>query len=404
MCQTGNDKPLAIGLELPQGRWVLEADGTLHFFGGKVLAGGAFSGLRGKVRRIVIDDFVLLGDHLFENFNRCEEVVLSQAHVLLGSQTFAHCHQLRRVIHAEGLHGCEDAFLDTPYGAVQKGEIWVPPEQRHSWIGGSPEGRRFLDSLRDEIETMRTLPDPKHRYKWSDFAYDDRDWFSECLRVLRDGGLKGEPTLMYLFARCIQGMFEIDGSANLPGGVYELLCPGMEQGAYDKVVEEGDDIVRELYLKAADAGSPHAALWVAYGLDGGRRPFSRDPGLSEAYARRAQGKLDTLELEELAFLKQAFLDLVEEACDADIQEDIIGDEHGFRPGEYEHLVPNPGWRTLHLRYIELAYFMLRMGLPYVPQRRGFDYQWPSDYEDKAAEVISTAEAWETWCVETGYIG
>ena len=39
----------------------------------------------------------------------------------------------------------------------------------------------------------------------------------------------------------------------------------------------------------------------------------------------------------------------------------------FLSGEYERLLPSPDWRTLYLRYIDLAYFILFLGLPYSPK-------------------------------------
>ena len=89
-----NNKPLAIGLELKYGQWILEQDGTLHFSGGSVLDGGAFHRYCKKVKRIVIDDFFFIADHMFENFANCEEVVLNRIAVSVGHAAFAHCHKL----------------------------------------------------------------------------------------------------------------------------------------------------------------------------------------------------------------------------------------------------------------------------------------------------------------------
>ena len=106
----------------------------------------------------------------------------------------------------------------------------------------------------------------------------------------------------------------------------------------------------------------------------------------------------------MTFLRNEFLDLVEEAYDADRNEDFIGDEHGFREGEYEHLLPDPDWRSLYLRYIDLAYFILYLGLPYFPHTQGYDYKWPIDYDDVAGRLSATVADWEVWCREKGCIG
>ena len=394
-------KPLAVGLEMPQGRWILEADGTLHFFGGTFLPGGGFSSYRMKVRRIVIDDFLVVGDGLFQYFNRCEEVILNRSAVSVGSCAFAHCHKLERVIHSEGWETAEDAFLDTPYQAEVEGRPFLPIEDRQRLIAAGPVGRRFIDSLHDELECMRTLPATPGP---SRYTYDDRSWFSDSVKLLQEGFVRGEGAMMYLYARCVQQMIGILGGWDLEDYMYDLLCPGMDYvDATDWVMDHSDEIIQDLFKRAADGGSVHAVLWVAYCLDKGIPPFPSDHQASQRIAQPVRGRLETLSLDELSFLRDEFLDLVEEAYDADREEDEIGDQHGFRTGEYEYLLPNPDWRTLHLRYIDLAYFILFLGLPYFPISRGYDYQWPNDYDKIAGQLASRVADWEEWCAEKEYI-
>lgn len=393
-------KPLAMGLEMPQGRWILEADGTLHFFGGDFLLGGGFSTYRMKVRRIVIDDFLMVGDGLFEHFNRCEEVVLNRAAVSVGSRAFAHCHKLERVIHSDEWEAAEDAFVDTPYQAGVEGRPFVPSEERQRLIAAGPVGQKFIDSLHDELECMRSLPATPGP---SRYTHDNRSWFSDSIKLLHEGFICGEETMMYLFARCVQQMINILGSWDLENYMYDLLCPDMDYAnGVDWVMDHSNEIIVDLFKRAADGGSVHAALWIAYCLDKGLHPFPRDLQASEEIAQPLRDKLETLSLDELSFLKDEFLDLVEEAYDADREEDEIGDQHGFRKGEYEHLLPNPDWRTLHLRYIDLAYFILFLGLPYFPESRGYDYQWPNDYDEVASQWAARVADWEEWCEEYVY--
>ena len=358
-------KPLAVGLEMQQGKWILEADGTLHFFGGSFLLGGGFSAYRKHVRRIVVDDFLMIGDHQFEDFDRCEEVVLNRALVSVGSQAFAHCHKLIRVVHSEDWDAAEDAFLDTPYQAEREGKPFLSPQDRQQSIASGPIGQRFLQSLHDEIERMRTLPEKRvSSYEWD----LDEDWFSDSIKLLRKGFDDGEATMMYLYARYIHGVMRILGSDSFEDYIYTDLCPGLEQSdAYDRVLEHEEAIVIDLYQQAAGGGSAHAALWIAFCSDAGLWPFGCDSKTSAKYGAMAKGKLGTLDFDELYFLKQEFLDLVEEAFDADREEDDIFDEYRFREGGYEELLPNPSWRALHLRYIELALFTLILGLPYIPR-------------------------------------
>ena len=153
---TENRKPLAIGLEMPAGQWILGADGTLHFSGGDMLVGGAFGNRRKLVKRILIEDFRFVAAHVFESFPECEEVVFKRSFVQISSMAFAHCPKLTSV-HYKDAEIAEDAFRDTPYEAAQKGLPYVPEGVQERYIGGGTYGKKFLELLHQVTEDMKSL-------------------------------------------------------------------------------------------------------------------------------------------------------------------------------------------------------------------------------------------------------
>ena len=70
----------------------------------------------------------------------------------------------------------------------------------------------------------------------------------------------------------------------------------------------------------------------------------------------------------------------------------------YEKEKYEEYLPNPGWRTLHMRCIELGSMMVRMGLPYVLEKQGYDYEWNStSFQEIADRVKQEKTRLLDWC-------
>ena len=374
----GNQKPLAVGIEMPAGQWILEADGTLHFSGGDFLVSGAFGSRRSLVKRIVIDDFWFVGERLFESFPECEEVVFNRQYVQISSLAFAHCPKLKTVHYTDAKIE-EDSFRDTPYQAALDGVPYVPEGEREQYIGRREYGRKFLELIHKATEEMKTEKGPHNKYdRW---AGDSRVWFEDSIFAMLDGRRAGEPAMMFLFAELFNNSTEFR----------IVYCTD----------EEINTDPSHWYLEAAKAGSPHAILWCAWCMEKGINGFPKDPLSSAAMLDHLPEVPRTLGLSELAFLKDEVMSMVEQAYDADLEEDEIGDSYNFEAGTYEHLLPDPDWRILHLRYVEICDFMVDMGLPYILEQHGYNYEWDMHFQDTADRIKSEKTSLAEWCREKG---
>ena len=129
--------------------------------------------------------------------------------------------------------------------------------------------------------------------------------------------------------------------------------------------EELDTDAKHWYLEAAKAGSPHAMLRCSWCMEEGINGFAKEPMFSAAILNSLPEIPKTLGLSELSFLKEELLSMVEQAYDADREEDELGDMYHYEKEKYEEYLPNPGWRTLHMRCIELGW-----GFPMFWKNRG----------------------------------
>ena len=391
------ERPIGLGLEMREGAWVMQPDGTLYFFGGTWLYGGMFDTHMNKVKRIVIDDFNYIIGPQFEGFPQLEEVVFSNPAVHVDHRAFAGCHKLRTVrFRDEPPYSADwtedDAFADTPYAAHLNGEDFVSEPEGSAVLAKSEWGRAFLEALHQAIEHMEFDPDNGYGY---DVEHECDMPLVPCKQALCQGYLAGDADMMYLAAECDNwGPRFIN---TFDGGLMDF---GQEETP-----------VGQMYLAAADAGSVRAMLFVAWLMDPDVYGTTNRPTICEdmlecdaqksAYyltrARAASEPLQTLEITDLAFLKNEVERLREAAYDADRLEDEM--LYGVHPDPDR--VPNPSWRTLHERCDDLANLTCNLGSTCCG--RGVSYYNESTYDDGYALVSGEKASWAAWCREKGML-
>ena len=223
-------------------------------------------------------------------------------------------------------------------------------------------GRRFIQSLHEEIENMYTMESPRGDC----WAKDDYHWFAPCYKIIEDGAKAGDSAMMYLSA--------------------ELM------------VWQGDGM--DLYIQSAEKDFPLSVLWCAFCYANGYFEFPKDEKKAEDMLKRLTALPASLSFPELSFLQEAVKEIEDAAYNADYEEDTVGDRYGFQ-GDYEDKLPNPTWRTLHLRKIALMEFMVSICLPFELEERGYNYRWPSSFTDKAHFLRANKREWERWCADHG---
>ncbi len=388
----------AVGLEMEDGYWILLKDGTLYFRGGVYLGRGGYTNYKYQVKRIIIEDFKTIGIVAFEGFSECGEVVITNPNVTIQFAAFRHCHKLEKVSFAGEWFEFDEAFRDTPYEAKLQGVEFVPEYLRNSVLAKGEWGKKLLENLHKEIDLMYTPEGPKDEifiYNPDSTIFDDDDYygelhsffgFADSIGSIIRGGIAGEPEMLYLLAE----MF------------YYNLYSFINGAAAAALAFFSDDFQNvtfcDLYLRAAEAGSALAGLWCAYSLDTGLNGFSQDPQKAEEILKKIAKIPDTLSLTELGFLAEEVDKLTEKAYYVDAEEDIIGNQYDFKPGTYEHLLPNPDWRKLHDRANKTQIIMIAIGLPYVIDKSFYLKDYGDSIRNKIAEEKS---AWLKWCRDKG---
>lgn len=383
-----NIKPIAVGLEMPEGQWVLEADGTLHLYGGKKLTGGSFSFHRRKVKRILIEDFEYLAPQIFSDFTNCTEVILRSPSIHVDHRAFAGCTNLAAITFPEGgsLRTESDSFEDTAYQRALNPRKTCFAD--NLYLASSEHGTRFLTRLKEAMEDLKNFqvtPPPFNYSSW-DLSWADpgTDRLDECMDPIYLGAEARDPDMMYLAAEATR--------------IWHYKCTDNDL-AYDmyKSYEgrAGIHWIDQMYLDAAEAGSVHALLFCTwwYQADPKNHPNCAEMA-AKAETLRAGELPETLDLSELRFLKDCYLELLDLAADADILEDEIATSTPDMP-LYGASYPNPDWKTLALRYGELAYFMVSIGLDTVCDAIGFDY-YPSNFQSTADSVRIEKYSWKKW--------
>ena len=246
------------------------------------------------------------------------------------------------------------------------------------YLARSETGHRLIGMIKHEIELMHTLKSPKDGDRW---ARDSHPWFENVLGLLYQEGLSSDATVQYLTAE------------------YAFFT------SHDYVEDKGLTIP-EAYMHAATAGSPHARLWCAYCMDTGKNGFQKDCEAARKMLDGVEKWPETLTFSELAFMEEEFMELVDEAYDADAREDEIATDPEIPEEDKEGLMPDPTWRSLHLRYVDLAHFMVDLGLPYITREQGYDYRWKSvltriPLNEKGDFVAGEKNRWMFWCQDHG---
>ncbi len=229
-------------------------------------------------------------------------------------------------------------------------------------LTNSEWGRRFIQSLQEEIDNMYFMESPKGGC----WAKDDCQWFAPCYKIIEDGAKAGDPALMYLAA--------------------------------EVAVRYGDPM--DLYIQSADKGYPLSILWTAFCYEKGYFGFPEDANKTDEMLKKLAAFPQCLSFPELSFLQETVEELENMAYRADFEEDAVGDRHGFK-GNYEDELPDPTWRTLHLRKIELMEFMISIGLPFELEPRGYEYKWPNSFADDAYYLKVYKQEWAQWCADHG---
>ena len=222
------------------------------------------------------------------------------------------------------------------------------------YIAAGQYGRLFLQQLRRDVERMADEPDP---------IGEDIDFFAASCALMDWAVEAREAAMMYLSAE------------------------GQRRGF------STEPFARD-YIDAAKRGSAHAQLWLAYCADQGICEVP-EPELTEITGMLAANEPpDTLILEELGFLAEAFDWLCWRASSADISEDaaVAGDPPG---------PPNPGWRTLVHRLIKLSDYIHDLGQPYCYEEYEFS-TYRIDFE-RGLWIRDEKRAWEKWCRERNYL-
>ena len=388
----------AVGLEMEEGNyWFLLKDGTMYFREGDYLGSGGYARYKYQVKRIVIDGYKTVGLGAFSGFSECQEVIFTNPSVRIQNGAFMHCHKLETVSFAGEWEEMGDVFRDTPYEAKRQGVEFLPEYLRGSTIAKSEWGKKFLESIHKEIDLMYTPKGPKD----DRFVYDpdavNNDGFVDCecgfadsFEAIIRGAIAGEPDLMYLLAE------------TLNYNLNELTKDQIKKALAFLSDACRDVSLRDLYIRAAEAGSAQAGLWCAFSMDTGKNGFSKDPQGAGEMLDKIERIPHTLALAELSFLLEEADKLTDKAYDADLEEDEIADQHGFKTGTYEHLLPNPDWRKLHGRAGNTLIFMSEIGLPYVIGEKlygGGSYSCDDDLNDQ--KIAEDKNAWLAWCHEKG---
>ena len=387
----------AVGIEMKEGYWFLLKDGTMYFREGDYLGNGEYGRYKYQVKRIVIDDYNAVGLGAFAGFSECQEVIFTNPSVRIQNGAFMHCHKLETVSFAGEWEEIGEAFHDTPYEAKRQRVEFIPEYLRGSVIAKGEWGKKFLESVHKEIDLMYTPEGPKDARFVYDPDAENQDGYVDCECGFADsfaaiirGAIAGEPDLMYLLAETL--------NYNLNGRMKDQVKRALTflSDDYRNVSS------RDLYIRAAEAGSAHAGLWCAFSMDTGKTGFSKDPQGSGEMLNKIEHIPHTLVLAELSFLPEEVDKLTQKAYAADLEEDEIADQHGFIAGTYEHLLPNPDWRQLHGRAGNTLVFMSEIGLPYVIGEKiygGGCYSCDDDLNDE--KIAEEKNAWLTWCHEKG---
>ena len=111
-------------------------------------------------------------------------------------------HSVNRVIHSDDWEYTEEVFLAAPYQAELEGKPFSNASGTTTNFTEQHE-KRFLESVREEVNRMHTMPHPKGKASW-DYS-EVGEWFRDSTEILHEGFLNGEPNMMFLYARYIEG-------------------------------------------------------------------------------------------------------------------------------------------------------------------------------------------------------
>lgn len=237
----------------------------------------------------------------------------------------------------------------------------------HSELSSGKYGKLFLEEIKKEIEKMYADPSPLGRDTPSGYEESDYyDWLAPAVRVLIQGYEAGEGEAMFLLANVCR----------YHDGYYDDLLDWLEE------TQIGSQW--EMYRQAAMHGSARAKLWLHYAAEQHLTDQMLDISGIELPA-----SMD-VRYPELAFLKETILKMQKDVSELDFLEDMCVDRN--------EPVPDPSWRSLHLRSVELAFFMCWIGLdditePYWPEDGWFDFA------EVAAVVKKEQEQWRAWIAQ-----
>ena len=369
---------------LENGKWMLSKDGTLTILlNGLLPKYGSFYFIRFKVLHLVIKgDVTEIEDGAFENYYNLESVDFRMDKLpVIGTDAFAHCPKLQEITIPEGLalsaFDMLFSFGDTPAANRYFGSN--DDEENYD----SPDWKIFIATLETGITSLTA----KHENEPLELE--------KCLNVICDGCEKNDPIMLFLGARF----------ANYASRANEYLLYGGSQKysllyghchipiTFSRKLRSfpyqhdfpffNDDEVKDLYIRAAEAGSLHALLWCAWCYAEGQAPFSANQKKAEDYIKKAsilrdkKGEqfhlIDYLRMKELADLFAVQLEWIDDhAHDIDVEEDY---NSCFRL-----TLPDPSWRVLCERIRYLQTFARTLGVTtevffdsiYSNARCGFD--------------------------------
>lgn len=245
---------------------------------------------------------------------------------------------------------------------------------KNCFIAQGEYGRKFIESIHREIERIKTEKHKIEKYKYinkwgiEDVSYIDvscRDLFVEPLEFLFKGASNKEPAMMYLAAEFCYNLYIRQGlfgslwysySYELRNDLWKLIRSDFDcLDMFKKCDWDFEDIedynLCDMFVEAAECGSPHAQWWCAYCMEHGINGFIEDPEDSRKMIENINTPIETLDFNELYFLKEEFSELnFIHTC---------ADTSGF-PEDY-----NPGSNALSRRTGVFAAFVASLGLSHL---------------------------------------
>jgi len=379
----------AVGMELPNGHWILYKDGRLCFDGSGTLCGGAFRTHRQKIRCIEVNGFDAIAPRQFENLPLLEAVILGKTVQQVQEEAFYGCGKLMNVTMPQDIVIGPGAFAGT---LCESQNISMHPNR----LADTEHGQQFVKTLN---RCLRTLEKP----------FESDQQLMPLMEKLREGVEARDPALMFLWAEFLM-WGEVVAFNEVPYQQPDALLLSLNidlhfPGTFACMeLYKGDETEGPFvwYQRAAEAGYVPAMCWLAWCA---RHGIGCDVNEEKAqmWLQRAEQAqpVDRLEAEELEIFPSYAAELAELAHDADIEEDEVYDSYSCQGEDAPaSAFPNPDWRTLHVRSVGAYDLGCMFGKAECALRRDLSYDYDIDYDctDFGRYWMGTEKlVWQIWC-------